>query len=140
MSARKRRLRVTALAALLPVLVWLVSDPLAGHRLRIADGEQTLDIGAVPVAVIALLASLLGWGLLAVLERFGVRRARGIWTGAAGVVLAMSFLPLVGDGMDGGTRVSLALMHLAVGAVLIPGLGGSSPGRKSVLPGDDRRN
>ncbi|MGI5196267.1 DUF6069 family protein [Streptomyces sp. CA-288835] len=128
MSERKRRLGVTALAVLAPVLVWLVADPLLGHRLRIADGEQTLDIGAVPVAVVALLASLSGWGLLAALERFGARRAHAIWTGVAGAVLALSFLPFIGDGMDGGTRVSLALMHLAVAAVLIPGLGGRSPG------------
>ncbi|MGW4020338.1 DUF6069 family protein [Streptomyces sp. NPDC005009] len=127
MSARTRRPGVTALAVLAPVLVWLVADPLLGHRLRIADGEQTLDIGAVPVAFVALLASLCGWGLLAVLERSGARRARTIWTGAAGAVLVVSFLPLTGDGMDGGTRASLALMHLAVAAVLIPGLGGRSP-------------
>ncbi|MFC7884726.1 DUF6069 family protein [Streptomyces sp. NPDC057376] len=128
MSARRRRLGVTALAVLAPVMVWLVADPLLGHPLRIADGEQTLDLGAVPVAVVALLASLSGWGLLAALERFEVRRARAIWTGVAGAVLAVSFLPFIGDGMDGGTRVSLALMHLAVAAVLITGLGGRSPG------------
>ncbi|WP_406859174.1 DUF6069 family protein [Streptomyces sp. HUAS MG47] len=127
MSARRRRLGVAVLAVLAPVLVWLVTDPLLGHRLRIADGGQTLDIGAVPVAFVALLASLFGWGLLAALERFGVRRARALWTGVAGVVLAVSFLPFIGDGMDGATRVSLALMHLAVAAVLIPGLGGRSP-------------
>jgi hypothetical protein len=40
----------------------------------------------------------------------------------------VSFLPFIGDGMSGGTRISLALMHLAVAAVLIPGLGGRSPG------------
>jgi multidrug transporter EmrE-like cation transporter len=108
--------------------VWLVADPLLGHRLRIADGEQTLDIGAVPVAVVALVASLFGWGLLAALERLGARRARAIWAGVAGAVLAVSFLPFVGDGMDGGTRVSLALMHLAVAAVLVPGLVGRSSG------------
>lgn len=128
MSARRRRLGVTALAVLAPVLVWLVAEPLLGHRLRIADGQQTLDIGAVPVAVVALLASLSGWGLLAALERFGVRRAHAIWTGVAGAVLAASFLPFIGDGMDGATRVSLALMHLAVAAVLVPGLGSRSPG------------
>ncbi|WP_373569344.1 DUF6069 family protein [Streptomyces sp. FXY-T5] len=111
-----------------PVLVWLVADPVLGHRLRMSDGGRTVDIGAVPVAVVALVASLSGWGLLAALERFGVRRARAIWTGTAGAVLAVSFLPLLGDGMDGGTRISLALMHLAVAAVLIPGLRGRSPG------------
>jgi multidrug transporter EmrE-like cation transporter len=127
-SARRRRLGVTALAVLAPVLVWLVADPLLGHRLRIADGEQTLDIGAVPVGVVALLASLSGWGLLAGLERFGARRARAIWTGVAGAVLVVSFLPFIGDGMNSGTRVSLALMHLAVAVVLVPGLGGRSFG------------
>ena len=127
MSRRRRRLSVTALTVLAPVLVWVVADPLLGHRLRIADGEQTLAIGAVPVAVVALVASLSSWGLLATLERLGVRRARAVWTGVAGAVLAMSFLPFLGGGMDGGTRVSLALMHLAVAAVLIPGLGGRSP-------------
>lgn len=118
--------------------MWLVADPLLRHRLRIADGEQTLDIGPASVAVVALLASLCGWGLLAALERFGVRRARAIWTGVAGAVLAVSFMPLIGDGMDGGTRVSLALMHLAVAAVLILGLGGRPPWWEPVPQEGDR--
>ncbi|MFJ8858854.1 DUF6069 family protein [Streptomyces sp. NPDC102451] len=122
MSARRRRLGVTALAVVAPVLVWLAADPLLGHRLRITDGEQTLDVGALPVALVALLASLAGWGVLAALERLGVRRARAVWTGVALAVLALSFLPLTGEGMDGGTRAALALMHLVVAAVLIPGL------------------
>ncbi|MFF7376808.1 DUF6069 family protein [Streptomyces massasporeus] len=126
MSPRRRRPGVTALTVLAPVVVWLVADPVLGHRLRITDGEQTLDIGAAPVAVAALFASLAGWGLLAALERFGARRARAVWTGTAGAVLAVSFLPFLGDGMDAGTRTALALMHLAVAAVLIPGLRGRS--------------
>ncbi|MFE5919128.1 hypothetical protein ACWCQZ_43610 [Streptomyces sp. NPDC002285] len=40
-----------------PVVVWLVAYPLLGNRPRIADGEQTLDNGVVPVAVVALFAS-----------------------------------------------------------------------------------
>ncbi|MFE6095225.1 DUF6069 family protein [Streptomyces massasporeus] len=131
MSPRRRRPGVTALTVLAPVVVWLVADPVLGHRLRVADGEQTLDLGAAPVAVAALFASLAGWGLLAALERFGARRARAIWTGAAGAVLAVSFLPLLGDGMDAGTRTALALMHLAVAAVLIPGLRGRPPEREA---------
>ncbi|MCL8011384.1 DUF6069 family protein [Streptomyces sp. AS02] len=58
----------------------------------------------------------------------GARRARAVWTAVAGAVLAVFFLPFIGDGMDGGTRVSHAVMHLAVAAMLIPGLGGRSPG------------
>ncbi|MCM2388706.1 DUF6069 family protein [Streptomyces albipurpureus] len=122
MSARRSRLAVAGLAVLAPVLVWLVADPVLGHRLRISNGEEKLDIGAVAVVLAALLAALAGWGLLAALERFGLRRARAVWAGVAFAVLALSFLPLAGDGMDGGTRAALALMHLAVAAVLIPGL------------------
>lgn len=138
MSPRLRRLGVTALAVLAPVLVWLVTDPLLGHRLRMTDGDRTLDISAAPVAVVALLASLAGWGLLAALERFAAGRARTIWIWVAGAVLAVSFLPFTGDTMNGGTRASLALMHLAVAAVLIPGLAGGPPGRTPVPPGADR--
>ncbi|MEU3251172.1 DUF6069 family protein [Streptomyces sp. NPDC006997] len=122
MRVRTRRLGAVALAVLAPVLVWLVADPLLGHRLLIADGERTLDIGAGPVVFVALLASFSGWGLVAALERFAARRARVVWTGLAGVVLAVSFLPFTGDGMDGGTRAALALMHLLVAAVLVLGL------------------
>ncbi|MEU1266560.1 DUF6069 family protein [Streptomyces cellulosae] len=124
MSAGALRPAATAAAVLAAVATWAVADPVLGHRLRVTDGEETLDVGAAPVAVVALLASLAGWALLATLERFGVRRARAIWTGVALAVLAVSFLPLTDDGMDGGTRTSLALMHLAVAAVLIAGLGG----------------
>ncbi|MEV7792147.1 DUF6069 family protein [Streptomyces sp. NPDC087512] len=46
----------------------------------------------------------------------------------AGALPAVSFLPLTGDGTDGGTRAALALIHLAVAGVLIPGLGGRPPG------------
>ncbi|MFG2733077.1 hypothetical protein [Streptomyces canus] len=60
MSVRRRRLGDTALAVLTPLLVWPIADPLLGHRLRIDDGEQTLDIHAVPVGAVALLASLSG--------------------------------------------------------------------------------
>ncbi|MFE2644765.1 DUF6069 family protein [Streptomyces nigra] len=122
MKGRARRAVACALAAVAPVLVWLVADPLLGHRLRITDGDRTLDIGAGPIVSVALLASLAGWALLAALERSGVRRARAVWTGVAVAVLVVSFLPLTGDGMDAGTRVTLALMHMAVAVVLIPGL------------------
>jgi hypothetical protein len=45
-----------------------------------------------------------------------------VWLGIALGVLALSFLPLTGEGMSGGTRASLAAMHLAVGGVLVTGL------------------
>lgn len=65
-----------------------------------------------------------------------MRRARDIWTGAAGVVPAVSLLPLIGDSTDGGTRASLALPHLAAGAALIPGLGGRPPRAEAGAAGE----
>ncbi|MGP3970594.1 DUF6069 family protein [Streptomyces sp. 6N223] len=122
---RRRRLAVVLGAALAAALVWAIADPLLGERLRITDeaADRTLAIGPVPVVAVALLSGLAGWGLLAVLERFARRAAHGVWLAAALAVLALSFLPLTGSGMSGGTRASLAAMHLAVAAVLVPGLG-----------------
>ncbi|CAL9283140.1 DUF6069 family protein [Streptomyces sp. SudanB66_2053] len=130
MSARARRSGTTAAAVVVALVIWAVADPVLGHRLRMTDGGDTLTVGAAAVTVASLLASLAAWALLAALERFTPGRARAVWTGVAVAVLAVSFLPLAGDGMDAGTRVALALMHLAVAAVLIPGLaGGSRAGR-----------
>ncbi|MFJ5048520.1 DUF6069 family protein [Streptomyces sp. NPDC088719] len=122
-SNRRRRAATVLVAVLVPVLVWLVTDPVLGHRLRITDpaAQETLDIGLFPVVLLALLVSLAGWGLLAVLERF-TRRPRLLWIVVAAAVLLLSFLPLTGSDMAGGTRAVLALMHVIVGAVLVAGL------------------
>ncbi|MGW1297835.1 DUF6069 family protein [Streptomyces sp. NPDC002533] len=122
-SPRRRRTTTILVATLAPALVWLVADPLLGHRLRITDPStrETLDIGLLPVVLLALLSSLAGWALLATLERF-TRRPYLLWTVAAAVVLLLSFLPLTGSGMTEGTRMTLALMHVVVGAALVAGL------------------
>ena len=46
-----------------------------------------------------------------------------VLTVVAGVVLALSFLPILGVGASGGTKAVLALMHLVVAAALIPVFG-----------------
>ncbi|WP_062206780.1 DUF6069 family protein [Streptomyces sp. NBRC 109706] len=128
---RRRRAGAVLASVVGALLVWLVADPLLGRELRITEGEgageRVLEIGPFPVVALSLAFGLAGWGLLAVLERW-TRRARGIWLAVAGVVLALSFLPLTGQGMTGGTRVALACMHLVVAAVLAPGLAGRRPG------------
>jgi hypothetical protein len=120
------RLGVRALATLAavaaPVAVWLVAVPLLGVRLLVPGrpGQPALEIGVVAVVAMALIASLGGWLLLAVLERT-TRRARTIWTVVALAVLALSFVLVTGP-MVSSTRVALGLMHVVVGAVLIPAL------------------
>jgi predicted permease len=115
-------------AILASAAVWVIAVPLLGAHLLIRFGSsapQTVGVGYVVGAT--LLASLAGWGLLALLEH-RTARARSIWTVAAVVVLLISLtLPLTA-GTTTASKVVLALMHIAVAAVLIPVLrGGSAP-------------
>jgi hypothetical protein len=126
-SARRRtRALAVAAAAAASVLIWLVTVPLLGHDLTARDWtQQPMEIGVDAVIGFALTWSLAGWALLALLERF-IGPARRVWTITALVVLALSFTMLTDASLDTGERISLGLMHLAVGAVLIPPLARSS--------------
>jgi hypothetical protein len=123
---RTRALGVAG-AVIAAVAVWVIEAPLLGLNLDIRFGTgaaQTIGIGFVAGAT--LFASLLGWGLLAILER-RTPRARTIWTAIAVVVLLVSLsLPLYA-GIATSTKVALAVMHLAAAAVLIPTLRATSP-------------
>jgi len=118
----KRRHRaigvVGAVAAAL--VVWVIGDPLLGNDLVVVQpGGEAMNVGAGPVVLFALAASLLGWAFLEALERL-TTRAGLIWTAVALLVLAASFVPLVAADASDSTKVVLGLAHLAVGAVLIP--------------------
>ncbi|MEV8100214.1 DUF6069 family protein [Kitasatospora sp. NPDC085879] len=71
------------------------------------------------VSASSVVPTLLGWGLLVALERFVPRRATVIWTILAVVTLVGS-LPYNGAGISTTDQLLLALMHLIVGAVVIP--------------------
>ena len=121
-QVRRTRVLGVAGATLAAVAVWVVAVPILGTHLVVRFGNsapQSVEFGAVVGA--SLVASLLGWGLLAMLERF-TSNARMIWTGVAIVVLAVSFSLPLGAGTTESTKVALALMHVAAAAVLIPAL------------------
>jgi hypothetical protein len=125
-----RRLRLLGVLAaiVLPTLVWLVAGPLFGADLTVQDNNdppKVIEIGFGPIVVVSAGFALLGWAALALLERL-TRHGRLIWTGLAVALLVLSFLPLLGP-MSAGTRVALGLVHLAVGAALIPTFYRSSP-------------
>ncbi|MPY81387.1 MAG: hypothetical protein GEV04_23940 [Actinophytocola sp.] len=100
--------------------VWVVADPVLGYDLTVEQsGGSTMTVSAPFVLVTALVASLAGWAALAILERFA-HRAGTIWTVAATVVLVASLgMPFTASTTT-STAVILSLMHVAVGAVLIP--------------------
>jgi hypothetical protein len=124
------RSTVTSVRASLPVVgltvlaasaVWLVGT-LAGADLRVAfPGQAAMTVSLPSVVVAASVAALTGWAALALLRRV-TPRGRTVWTALAVVALVASFAPVATTGASGGTRLVLALMHVAVAAVLIPGL------------------
>lgn len=110
-------------AVLATALLWAVAQ-IMGIELRVdpRNGQPPGVISLPFAALLTLALSLLGWGTRALLNRL-TRRAPAVWTVIAVLVLLVSFLPLLAVEATGGTKAVLALMHLAVGAVLIPVFG-----------------
>jgi hypothetical protein len=108
-------------AAAAALAVWTVAVPLAGVDLtvRTDGGGGIRKVGSGDVVLVSLLAGLAGWGLLALLERF-TAHPRRTWTATALVVLALSLLGPLGAGVGTAATVTLAGMHVAAAAVLIP--------------------
>ncbi len=148
--ADTRQIRARALAAaggaLAAALAWVVEVPVLGIHLtfRFGPGRGAVfgpghapmfgpgrglmaatghvqTIGAGQVIGVSLAAGLLGWLLLAVLERF-TPRARVAWTGAAVAAAAASLaLPLIAATTTAAT-LGLISLHLVVAAAVIPAL------------------
>ena len=110
--------------------------PVPIARLRAPAGTgypEPVDIGPLNVAVASAVLSLVGWAVLAALERL-TPHARRIWLVVALVGLAASLsAPLSGTGVSTANRGVLVLMHVAVAAVLIPVLYRTSPRRLAHL-------
>lgn len=121
-SARTRAVRALGVggAVLAAVAVWTVADPVFGVELLVEMDAELQPVGVEAVVTSSLVASLAGWGLLALLERV-TARARRVWTVTALVVLMLSLLGPPAAVTTAAT-VALAAMHLAVAGVLIPAL------------------
>ena len=98
-------------------VVWALAR-LLDVDLTVSFGAQPIPVTVVSVVVTALLASLAGWGLLALLRRF-TARALVIWTAASTVAAAASLLGPLTATAPATTKLALVTMHLAVATVLI---------------------
>ncbi|MEJ3652221.1 DUF6069 family protein [Actinomycetes bacterium KLBMP 9759] len=107
-------------ATVAAVVVWGVAL-LVGVDLQVSMAGTPMQIGVVAVILNALVPSLLGWAVLAVLER-RTRRARTIWTVVALVVTLLSLAGPLTGAADPGSLITLVLLHLVVAAVLVPAL------------------
>jgi hypothetical protein len=117
---RSRAIAVTT-AVLAALVVWGVAVPVLGVDLAVRTtpgGSSTQTIGAASVLTVSLLASLLGWGLLALLER-RTQRGGTFWTIIASIVLLLSLAGPLTSAVTTAAAVVLVLLHLSVAAVLI---------------------
>ncbi len=108
--------------ALAAALVWVVEVPLLGIHLNFRFGAghlQTISIGQVIGVTVA--ASLLGWLLLAFLER-RTPKARILWTTIALTALAASLALPLAVATTSSAVAGLIVMHVTVGAVVIPAM------------------
>jgi hypothetical protein len=108
--------------ALAAAVAWIVEVPLLGIGLNFRFGTghiQTIAVGQVIGVTVA--ASLLGWLLLARLER-RTSRARALWTTIALAVLAASLALPLATATTTAAAAGLAVMHLTVGAAVIPAM------------------
>jgi Family of unknown function (DUF6069) len=108
--------------ALAAALAWTVEVPLLGIHLnfRFSSGHiQTIAVGQVIGVTVA--ASLLGWLLLALLER-RTPHARLIWTTIALAALAASLALPLAVATTTSAAAGLIAMHLTVGAAVIPAM------------------
>jgi hypothetical protein len=111
-----------AAGSLAAALAWAVEVPLLGIHLNVRFGAGHIQtIGFGEVTGVAAAASLLGWLLLALLER-RTPHARPIWTVLALAVLAASLALPLAAGTTTSAVAGLIVMHLTVGAVVIPAL------------------
>ncbi len=123
-DAKQGRARALCAAggALAAALAWIVEVPLLGIHLNFRFGTghiQTIAAGQVIGVTVA--ASLLGWLLLALLER-RTSHARLVWTAIALAAVAASLgLPLA-VATTTSAVAGLIVMHLAVGAAVIPAM------------------
>lgn len=106
-------------AAVATALIWLAVQPLDVELRAEPSNGDPIDINLGLVVATTLAVGLLGWAVLVLLERL-TGRARTIWSGLALGVLLVSLLGPLSADAEAGTKVVLSLMHLAVGAVLIP--------------------
>lgn len=122
-SLFRARLLAIAAALLVAELVWVLAGLALGTHLQAPAGTvspQPVDIGPLEVAIACVVLSLVGWAMLAGLERL-TRHARRIWLVVALVALAASLtMPLSGTGVSPVNRIALVLIHVVVAAVLIP--------------------
>jgi hypothetical protein len=100
--------------------VWVVATQVAAVDLVVHAGSGTQHVNVVSVIVTAIVVAMAGAGLLRFLER-RTAQGRTIWTTIAAAIRVLSFAGPLGA-LTLAAGLSLASMHLVVGAIVVVGL------------------
>ncbi len=110
---------VAVVAAGAAAVVWVVGT-VSGVDVAVRSGSSSRDVGLLSVVVTAVVVGAAGVGLLRILER-RTPGARRVWTGVAMAVWVVS-LAGPASARTVQAALTLAAIHLVVGAVVIIGL------------------
>ena len=117
-----KRLAAIAIAVVAAIVAWFVIENLGNVELMTPtmQGRPSMEISAVPIALSVIVATLIGWGAMSLIER-RAQNPRRTWTTLA-VIGALLLLgaPFAGEGLDTTQRILLAVLHVVVAAVFIP--------------------
>jgi hypothetical protein len=124
---RRRRAATVLASGVAAGGIWLIATFILGHDLVVErwDTSDPMSVGLGNVVTTVLIAGLGGWATRALADRL-ISRAALIWTLIASIVLAASLGMPAAAATTTATAVTLILMHVAVGGILIAGLGRSS--------------
>src|SRR6266536_1876630 len=145
-SGRRRLFRLLAVvgAVMAALGLWAIVELGFGFDVR-SPGEAfdgasgTSDVGPLQVIIASGIGSLMGWALVALLERFS-SRARAVWVAVALLALLASLGgPLSGTVISSANRAVLVCMHLLVAAIVIPSFYLSSSARSAGAEAAGRR-
>lgn len=115
------RLAAVATAVIANAVLALLAPLLGADLEALGPDQEPMTLTLVDFALFTAAFGLVGWGMLALAERFlGAARGRLIWTVVALLVTLVMFVPPLTAGASTATLVVLELSHVVVAAIVIP--------------------
>jgi hypothetical protein len=119
-----RALAIVA-AVVLNLVVLIAGRLITGdYPIATVSGEDQ-TIGFTQVAFVTAMSGLVGWGLLALLERSAARPVT-VWTIIAIVALGLSMLGPIDGAVNTSSLIVLTIMHIVAAAIIIPAMRNTS--------------
>jgi hypothetical protein len=119
-----------AMALIVNIVILAIARIATGDYPVAKVGDDVQTIGLMPVIWVTLLAGLVAWGLLVLLERTTARAAT-IWLGSATVFFLLSLFGPLGQGDNTSSKVVLALMHIGAFITIVPAMWRSATSRRA---------